>query len=37
VLGLQDIDTTSWQFVNETDVPDGPWKNVVTTSQTYWK
>ena len=37
VLGLGDIDTTSWQFVNESDVPDGPWKNIVTTSQTYWK
>lgn len=35
-LGLEDIDTVDWQFVAETDVPDGPWKNVVTTSQVYW-
>lgn len=37
VLGLEDIDTTSWQFIDAVDVPDGPWKNIVTTSQTFWK
>jgi hypothetical protein len=36
-LNLQDIDTVSWQFVNAGDVPDGPWKQVVTTSQIDWE
>ncbi|MCX5662987.1 MAG: hypothetical protein NTW19_25155 [Planctomycetota bacterium] len=25
-LGLRGIDTVDWQFVDEADVPDGPWK-----------
>lgn len=37
MLGLSDIDTTDWQFVDATEVPDGPWKKIVTTSQIYWK
>lgn len=37
VLGLSDVDTVDWQFVDEKDVPSGPWKKVVTTSQVYWK
>lgn len=36
-LGLSDIDTADWQFVDESDVPDGPWKKTVTTSQVYWR
>jgi hypothetical protein len=32
-LGFTGLDTASWQFVNETDVPDGPWKIIITTSQ----
>ena len=36
-LSLEDIDKTDWQFVDAKDVPDGPWKNIITTSQTYWK
>ena len=36
-LGLSGLDTTSWQFVDEKDVPSGPWKNIVTTSGIYWK
>ena len=36
-LGLSDIDKVNWQFVNEADVPAGPWKEVITTSQIYWK
>jgi hypothetical protein len=36
-LGLEDIDTVDWQFVNPDQVPDGPWKTVVTTSQVNWK
>ena len=35
-LDLQDIDTVDWQFVDEKDVPAGPWKQIVTTSQIYW-
>ncbi len=27
----------TWQFVDATAVPDGPWKEVVTTSQTDWQ
>lgn len=36
-LGLKDVDQTNWQFVDEKDVPDGPWKQVITTSGVYWK
>lgn len=36
-LGLGDIDKTDWQFIDAEDVPSGPWKNVVTTSQVYWR
>ncbi len=36
-LGLLDIDKVDWQFVDESDVPFGPWKEIVTTSQIYWK
>lgn len=27
----------SWRFVDESDVPDGPWKKHITRSGTYWK
>jgi len=30
-LGLSGIDKVSRQFVRESDVPDGPWKSIVTT------
>lgn len=36
-LGLKDVDTTDWVFVDEKDVPDGPWKRVVTDSNVFWK
>ncbi len=29
-------DNVSWQFVEDTDVPSGPWKEIVTTSQVDW-
>lgn len=29
-LNLSGIDKINWQFIRETDVPDGPWKSVVT-------
>lgn len=35
-LGLTGIDKISWQFVDERDVPDGPWKKIVTTSQLFY-
>ncbi len=36
-LSLGDIDKTDWQFIDAKDVPDGPWKKIITTSQVYWK
>ena len=36
-LGLGDVDKTDWQFVAASDVPDGPWKKIITTSQVFWK
>ncbi len=35
-LGLSGMDKVDWQFVNSEDVPDGPWKEIVTTSGTCW-
>ena len=35
-LGLSDIDKVSWRFVDFEDVPDGPWKRVITGSGIYW-
>jgi len=35
-LGLEDIDKADWQFVDAKDVPDGPWKEIVTSSQVNW-
>ncbi len=35
-LGLSNIDQVDWRFVNEEDVPNGPWKEIVTDSQVYW-
>lgn len=31
-LGLDGMGEVSWQFVDDADVPDGPWKEIVTTS-----
>lgn len=31
-LGLDDLDIVDWQFVTEKDIPDGPWKEIITTS-----
>jgi hypothetical protein len=36
-LYLSDIDAVSWQFVDADQVPDGPWKNIITISQVNWK
>jgi hypothetical protein len=37
LLGLNGRDTVDWQFVDAASVPDGPWKQVVTTSQIDWE
>ncbi|NPA65597.1 MAG: hypothetical protein GXO11_01820 [Epsilonproteobacteria bacterium] len=29
-LNMQDIDSVSWRFVDTEDVPDGPWKQIIT-------
>ena len=31
-LGIVDADTTEWRFVDEKDVPDGPWRAIITRS-----
>jgi len=36
-LSLSDVDKTNWQFVDAKDVPDGPWKKTITSSEIYWK
>ncbi len=36
-LGLSGMDKINWQFVDAKDVPDGPWKTIVTTSQICWE
>ena len=36
-LQLPGEGTTSWHFVDETAVPAGPWKEIVTTSQIDWR
>jgi hypothetical protein len=36
-LGLAGLDVVDWQFVLAADVPDGPWRAVVTTSQITWR
>ena len=35
-LGLNGEEMTSWQFVDAKNVPDGPWKQIITTSQPNW-
>jgi len=35
-LGLDDEDVTSWQFIDEKDVPTGPWTKVITRSGVNW-
>ncbi len=36
-LGVTGMDPVDWQFIDAADVPDGPWKKTVTTSQITWK
>ncbi len=35
-LGFDGMAKVSWQFVDPEDVPEGPWKEIVTTSQICW-
>ncbi len=35
-LGLEDIDKVDWQFVDEDEVPDGPWLTVVSPHVPKW-
>lgn len=35
-LGLGEVSIVDWQFVDEEDVPDGPWKKIITESQINW-
>lgn len=35
-LDLEDLDRVDWQFVDFDDVPDGPWKKIITTSDITW-
>ncbi|MFH1503604.1 MAG: hypothetical protein ABIE36_03020 [Candidatus Diapherotrites archaeon] len=35
-LNLEDIDIVDWQFVDFSDVPEGPWKQIITPSQIFW-
>jgi hypothetical protein len=32
-LGLADVDRVRWRFVDASQVPGGPWEQIVTTSQ----
>jgi hypothetical protein len=36
-LNLGDIDKVSWQFVDFSEVPEGPWKEIITYSLIYWQ
>ncbi len=36
-LNLTDIDIIDWQFVDFDEVPDGPWKEIITNSKIYWE
>lgn len=35
-LGIGPVSNIDWQFVDESDVPSGPWKEIVTTSNPNW-
>lgn len=36
-LDLEDIDRVDWRFVDQNDVPEGPWKAIITHSQVFWE
>ena len=35
-LDLSDVDKVDWQFIEENNVPSGPWKKIITRSQVDW-
>ena len=35
-LNLDDIDNVNWQFIEFSNIPDGPWKKIITESQIDW-
>jgi len=35
-LSLSDIDTVNWEFIDNADVPNGPWKEIVSMSNINW-
>ncbi len=35
-LGMKTNDFVDWQFIDDKDVPDGPWKEIVTTRPLSW-
>jgi len=35
-LGLNDVDKVDWEFVESYEVPNGPWKNIITTRGVTW-
>jgi hypothetical protein len=35
-LGLGDVSRTGWRFAPDSQVPDGPWKQVVATSHVFF-
>jgi len=35
-LALEDLDIVDWEFVASSSVPDGPWKEIITTSPVNW-
>lgn len=36
-LSLEDIDKVDWQFVDYYEVQEGPWKEIITSSQIHWE
>lgn len=36
-LGMEDNDYVDWMFVDDSEVPNGPWKNIVTNSEVYYE
>jgi len=35
-LNLKDIDKTDWQFIDEKEVQEGPWKKIITKTNVIW-
>ena len=35
-LELNDVDSVDWEFIDEKDIPAGPWKDIITTTNVNW-